>query len=370
MFELFVKIICYLSSVLHLRSLSYKILYRCIPHRCVNIAGKYEKDINILNRGKIDGKSCICINKVCEPKYDLQIIMPVYNGEKYVKECIESILSQKTKYSFLLIIVDDGSTDRTKYIVDEYITLPNVRIIHQKNRGHAGARNVALQQIEATYVMLIDSDDLLEEGAIEVLLNRAKLTNANIVQGNYHVFWENDTNNIRDSINDRVYGQPWGKIYSADLFSKVCFPENYWFDDTLTNMILVPLAKRIELVEDFVYCWRRNSQSFTSNYKNNDKVLDAYFVTTQLLSDQRGLGIEKSTFMSNHIAKQMAVNARRISSLRNGHFNKAHFRLAVDIMKDHAEHFHATGYWNKKIEESLLNNDYYGFVLCRIYSGM
>lgn len=85
-----------------------------------------------------EGLSTICEKIKIDPVYDLDVIVPVYNVEKYVKDCVDSILSQKTKYFFRVILIDDGSPDRSGQIIDElYADKPNVLIIHQKNLGHS-----------------------------------------------------------------------------------------------------------------------------------------------------------------------------------------------------------------------------------------
>lgn len=366
--ERIIKLIFSLSCKLHCKTFVFRVLDYCIPCVGVKITKAIKSEMEFLLKGSEEGKSCVCKNDLGNvSKYDLQIIVPVYNGERYLKECVESILSQETHYSFVVTIVNDGSSDGTNNILSEYSHNSHVRVITQENRGHAGARNRALQNIEADYIMLMDSDDVLEKGAIETLLSHAKKNNACIVQGNYICFWENGIHEQYTQFNDRVYGQPWGKVYRAGLFEFVCFPENYWFDDTLTNMILVPLAKRVEIIDEVVYKWRRNAQSFTSNYSGKQKVLDTYFVTAQLLSDQKKLKIELSSQVCSHIARQMAVNARRIATLNNPLINKSHFVIACKIMEEYSGYISTEDYWNKKLERALLAMDYYHFTLYRVF---
>ncbi|MCD7836147.1 MAG: glycosyltransferase, partial [Lachnospiraceae bacterium] len=125
-------------------------------------------------------------NNLCgDILYDLDIIVPCYNVEKYIRVCLESILKRETKFSYRIIAVDDGSTDCTGNILDEYKNRGEILVIHQKNQGFSGARNTGLNFVNSQYVMFIDSDDYLPEGAIERMMVCAFQLGADIVQGAY-----------------------------------------------------------------------------------------------------------------------------------------------------------------------------------------
>ena len=96
------------------------------------------------------------------PKHDLQIIIPAYNEEKHLRECIESVLNQKTQYSFQIVLIDDGSSDRTGEMADSYAS-EQMKVIHQNNKGFSGARNTGLSVIDAKYIMFVDSDDRMTD---------------------------------------------------------------------------------------------------------------------------------------------------------------------------------------------------------------
>lgn len=130
--------------------------------------------------------TCVANNKL-DPQYDLQIIIPAYNAEKYIAQCLESALHQDTKYSYLITVVNDGSTDRTPEIIEFYhVKFPDrIEVINQENKGFSGARNVALRVFKGRYITFLDSDDVLGEGAVETLLDAANMTDADIVQGGW-----------------------------------------------------------------------------------------------------------------------------------------------------------------------------------------
>ena len=109
------------------------------------------------------------------------VIIPVYQAEKELPGCIDSILAQ-TFRDFELILVDDGSTDRCPEICDRYAGLdPRFRVIHQKNRGLSAARNTALDHVKGNCVFFLDSDDYLAPEALEKLCIARREQNAQIV---------------------------------------------------------------------------------------------------------------------------------------------------------------------------------------------
>ena len=97
-----------------------------------------------------DAESCLCtyhfqtrpvlsIHNTIQTNYDLMIVIPVYNVEAYLRECLDSVFAQETQYRFCVVAVDDGSTDASGAILDEYAFHENLTIIHQENRGYSGA---------------------------------------------------------------------------------------------------------------------------------------------------------------------------------------------------------------------------------------
>ena len=129
--------------------------------------------------------NCKAENEV-NVQYDLQIIIPAYNVQNYISQCLQSVLYQKTHYRYMVTIVDDGSTDTTSTIIHKFVERKDysctVKLITQKNHGLSAARNSGLQKIYGQYVMFVDSDDILQANAVEEMLNIAYKQDADIVQ--------------------------------------------------------------------------------------------------------------------------------------------------------------------------------------------
>lgn len=134
----------------------------------------------------------------------VSVIVPVYNGKKYINKCINSILRQTFK-DIEIILVDDGSTDNTFDILREYEKkFPNVKVIPSINLGAGGARNIGLDASQSEYILFVDADDFLREDMIEVLYKNAVSNDADITRCGRCTYFEN----IKlDSYNSNYYNE-------------------------------------------------------------------------------------------------------------------------------------------------------------------
>ncbi|MDE6555760.1 MAG: glycosyltransferase [Duncaniella sp.] len=236
------------------------------------------------------GKSALNDNEIdLSEGYDIQIIMPVYNTASTLRRAIESVLSQKGDVRFLLTIVNDGSPDNSGEILLGYSDHPDIDIITQENRGFSGARNAALQRIRGRYITFLDSDDYLPDGALNALYTKAISGDYDIVQGSY-IRLEGETKTYVRSGN--LLGFPWGKLFKADTFRHLCFPEGYWFEDTLLGLIIFPLSDpaRQAVIDAPVYVYFINQDGITQTSRKSQKTIDTVWVTRRLLEDRKTLG--------------------------------------------------------------------------------
>lgn len=118
----------------------------------------------------------------------ISVIIPVYNVEAYLRECIDSVLNQTYK-NFEIILVNDGSTDSSGEICDEYVEKDDrITVIHQKNSGPSKTRNTGLENANGKYIYFLDSDDYIENNALELLVNTAESNDADLVFFDAHSF--------------------------------------------------------------------------------------------------------------------------------------------------------------------------------------
>ena len=229
--------------------------------------------------------------------FDLSIIIPIYNSQKYIEECLNSILLQKTDYSYEIILVDDGSTDGSVSVIKQYLEKSNIKLISQRNSGQSVARNKALYESSGRYIMFIDSDDILLPGAIESLMVAAIKSGSDIVEGSIVRFINSITDEmIKDSTKKACvksyskepkfvltsYGYSVAKVYKRELWETLRFPENYIFEDVITKFILRRKANSVFYIGNVVYGYRIY-ESYSSHSKNHLKKLDSIWVLPKII---------------------------------------------------------------------------------------
>jgi len=231
---------------------------------------------------------------------EISIIIPVYNAQKYIRKCIESILNQ-TFRDFEIICVDDKSKDNSVKILEEYKYKDNrIHIIHNKrNIGQGGARNVGIKLAKGKYLMFIDQDDWLEPDTFELCYNQIKKNNNDFVIFNYNRYYENEGRNIipekylsgyRDELNNpdiklwklkepfMISAYTWTQIYNTDFIKK----NNIKFDASLRMgddaefyFGAIIKSKSVSVIDKPFYNYRRYeesvSESKTHLYKHHIK---------------------------------------------------------------------------------------------------
>lgn len=266
---------------------------------------------------KRENSTCIRKNNV-DIQCDLQIIIPAYNVEKYIKECINSVLCQVTDYSYLITVINDGSTDKTGDILLEYDKNNKIILFDQENRGFSGARNRGLEKILGKYVMFLDSDDRLPEGAIQNILNIAYQTGADIVQGSWYEFSENHRKKKVINANGKIIstdgifsGYPWGKVFKSSVLETFQLPEKMWFEDTPFSFILEAMPLNFAATSSFVYEYRINPNGITQNAAFSKKALDSLWITEICLSEFECFGLSYDQRAYDYFLRQIVINYLR-----------------------------------------------------------
>lgn len=234
-------------------------------------------------------------NEIVVPaEVDLQIIVPCYNVERFVEECVDSILNQKTKYTFHVDLVNDGSKDATLSIINKYRNDSRITIYDIENAGVSEARNIAMKRIVGRYLMFVDSDDSIPNGAIEYLLGQAYRSNADIVQGSFANIKEDGklkrTNLFNDSIDSKGVQIPtyaWGKVYKSELWSSICFPKGCKLEDWINNTIVFHCAKSVATISENCYNYRCNSKSLVHTHQCQGTVNYIYLLEALLMGAEK-----------------------------------------------------------------------------------
>lgn len=239
----------------------------------------------------------------------ISIIVPVYNCEKYISNCINSILEQSFK-DFELILVDDGSSDRSFEICESFAKKDNrVRAIHQPNSGVSRARNRGLDEAKGEYIGFVDGDDCVDKEMYERLYKNLADNNADIsICGIVNCFVKKDgtTEKVRQSpvdgfwifsgeqalkeaLQSRLYSvNPVNKLFKRELFDKLRYPEGKISEDAF--LIPVVISKAGKVVYDskpMYYYLRRENSITTSNFSDSGwDVVEAYKNHLNMVSEK------------------------------------------------------------------------------------
>lgn len=344
----------------------YYILNAFLSHEHVDMQ-TYEAEQILESHYADKGSSCLKCNEItAQSNYDLQIIIPAYNAEAYIEECIMSILRQQTQYAYHVIIVDDGSTDETAKILQRYNNNQHITLIHQDNKGVSAARNIALRHIDARYVMFVDADDTIPADTIESLLSKAYKCNSDVVEGCIETGSGSIIVSHIDS-NDEKYisGYACAKLFKAQLFAKVGFPENYRYEDTLMSFVLFPMAARKSTIKEIVYTYRQNPESFTSGEMQNYAILDAYWVVRQLLKDINSLKISFDNSLYDSFLLGMKLSGQRMNSL-DRNTSMAYFSAMCNIANTDFKTCSVKGKLSL-IDKAIRNHDYTKYMLASYF---
>ena len=309
-------------------------------------------------------------NKMTESKeIDLDIIIPVYNVEPYVEESIKSALNQQTKYKYRLIIVNDGSTDGSLNIVNQFASCRNVLIINQTNKGLSSARNVGLQHCQGKYVAFLDSDDRLTNDFVEVLMNEAYANDYDIVGGGFIRFKGDKYGPKITRKTNKVFGYAWGKVYKSSILERICFPDKYWFEDTVFNLVLHDLPKRIKNLDRVVLEHRANPTGITHTSIGNPKIIDTVWVTLKLLHDREEINLPFDDMFAKKLLHQIWINTVRIHSLKDKRADYSNFMASVEIMRKYYPDERSIEYDDEKqrqITTAIYTNNFRLFMLANM----
>ena len=295
-------------------------------------------------------------------EYDLSVIVPVYNTEVFLKRCIDSIVDQNSGYRVQCLIINDGSSDDSEKILSNYENCEGITVINQNNKGFSGARNTGLDLIEGRYIMFVDSDDRLTMMAIKNLLDVAFQYTADVVAGNYRTVDENGRpckEYKKYSLQEvkpegSLYGMPWGKVYKAELFKNLRFPEKYWYEDSIFAQIVWPLTKSAYTISEIVYEYTINPKGITLKSKKKPKSIDSLYITEQLLKDRKKFGLTPTEENFAYFLRMVRITYGRTQRC-NGVITKCIFIVQCHLYK-YYEGIQIKEY--KDLQMALKNQDF------------
>lgn len=236
----------------------------------------------------------------------ISIIVPVYNVEKYLEKCLDSLVNQ-TLNDIEIILINDGSTDKSQNIINTYVNeYPNlIKCFIKENGGMSDARNLGLKNATSEYISFIDSDDYIEKDMLEKMYNKAKENNYDIVFCNVNIIYPDKTilkkSELVHTINKlninnkkhlllNCYPVVWNKIYRKDFLlnntyeKEGLFKKGVWFEDARMLYKMIPHINSASVVDENFYNYIQRPKSITYTYSerlydilsNLDNIIDYY----------------------------------------------------------------------------------------------
>ncbi len=242
----------------------------------------------------------------------ISVVIPIYNVEKYLRRCIDSVIKQ-TYENLEIILVDDGSQDNCAEICDEYaINDSRIKVIHKLNGGLSDARNSGIDIASGKYITFIDSDDYVTKDYIEVLYNALKADMTDLAISSHKVIYENGTviekatgeksilssKEVLERIlyDDGIDLSAWAKLYKIELWNDVRYPKGRLFEDSATTYKLIDKCDKVTIISKATYNYMIRNSSIT-NVKFSNKKLDLIKSTQEMCTyvKKRYPDLEKAT---------------------------------------------------------------------------
>lgn len=257
----------------------------------------------------------------------ISIIIPAYNIENYIAKCLDSLLNQ-TYRNLEIIVVDDGSSDNTGKVIDDYSSkYDNIKVIHKKNAGVSAARNSGIEVVSGEYIGFVDGDDTVDKEMFEVLIENAIKYDADISHCGYKMVFPSRIDYYHNTrvlveqdnelgLKDLILGQRVepglvNKLYKRNLFKTVRMNENIKInEDLLANYYLFKQSKKSIFYDKCMYSYILRKNSASTSEVNINKIIDPVKVKKEILDD---LGKESNLYNMTYERYIMAL----ISICRN-----------------------------------------------------
>ena len=253
----------------------------------------------------------------------ISVIVPIYNVEEYISECIESIIGQ-TYQNIQIILVDDGSKDQSGAICDQFALIDNrIEVIHQPNRGLVVARKRGLERAQGNYIGFVDGDDFVETNMYEKLLEEMQKSNADFVHscfiknGEAWIPFKKIVLNLTKAeekekiIRTAVFGNEcylapsiWSKLFKAHVIQE-CYsqvPDSAQYGEDLINLcVCIEKCNKVVLMDEAYYHYRYRGESITNekNLKGLENVFTYYGNVCAVLSRYKCYEELKTLLMEN-----------------------------------------------------------------------
>lgn len=299
----------------------------------------------------------------------VSVIVPVFNSEKYLRKCLDSLINQ-TLSEIEILVIDDGSTDSSHEIIEQYcVSYPTkVHMITKKNGGQGRARNLGIKHAVGKFIGFVDSDDYVDHTMFEYMYEEAIKTKSDYLECNYCYLTEGGKllkqygslkriNQLQDMfINPLV--SPWNKLVLKDLLieNQIEFPEGVIYEDLAFYAKLIPYIKNPQFINKaFVYHIKYDSSTMNSN--RGEKVGDIFKVIENIVTIYKNN--EKYSQYKSEIEYLctkilLCSSLKRISKIEDKAIRNSYIKQTINILKNYFEGYRQNPYMNKSIKGHYL----------------
>lgn len=290
----------------------------------------------------------------------ISVIVPVYNTQVYLKRCLDSLVNQTLK-EIEIIIINDGSTDNSQLIIDEYAKkYDNVKSYNKTNGGISSARNMGILKATGEYLSFIDSDDYIDKNALKKMYDKAKKENLDIVVcDSINVYEDGREEHIHSNIHyssddckNYVIAPPMAciRIYKKEIFNTVTFKEGIFYEDLELIPSLISLTKKVGFLEEGLYYYFQRSGSIMKQSKFSTKLLDIFTVLESVKNkiDNKIYNDELEYLYITHLLRTASL---RFLDYKN---SKEYLDKIIDIMKTEFPNYQKNPYFKKSSKKLRL----------------
>ena len=259
---------------------------------------------------------------------ELSIIVPVYNVEKYIRECLDSILKIKN-INYEVLIINDGSPDNSQKIIDEYCKKDvRVKSFIKENGGLSSARNYGLEKAQGEYIWFVDSDDLVVASEFEKFFKEAINSNKDFILGNCYTFKDGEKINYKElnkkeircyDNKEKIYfelkGLPgvWRVIYKNKFLKKmgIRFKEKITAEDVLFNYLILNRTKSLKYIDTTFYLYRINREGSITTSHSKELAKNKILIANILAKDNNEKN--KNNFLKKYPIELYLIGASELN---------------------------------------------------------
>lgn len=278
---------------------------------------------------------------------EITVIIPVYNAEKYIVECLQSLYLQTFK-DMEVLVINDSSTDETVQIIEKFRKghpAFDLNLITVPNGGAAKARNVGIRMASGNYIAFMDADDIADKDMFKIMINMAYQDNVDLVTCEF--YWMYPNKNVRQSLyspkNNRelyigAWAAPWNKLYRRSMLvdHDVFFTEGYTYEDTSFYLKYIPFCNVVKHIDrPFIY-WRQHSTS-TMGKNQNKRIPQIFPVLNDAINyyKKQGYYQEYESELEYFCAKLLwGSSMYRICQVRDAKERKKYISMTLEWLKE------------------------------------